>query len=73
MPVQITYRTEFSDLNGRMDRAVWLEDRVPSNEYNLESCIEFDTIGMPIVLETTVILWCDDADRVATEFWFKFP
>jgi hypothetical protein len=74
MSVQIKYRTKLRQFGERHKRFKWFKERIPSQEFlvgtpkGAASDLELDD-----ELEVTVTIWADDAERIATEFWFKFP
>lgn len=73
--VQIKYYTSLRTSAERMKRSIWFCERIPTQEYfiQVEQCQDNDGWEPDDVIETTVTVWSDDAERVATEFWFKFP
>jgi hypothetical protein len=66
-----TQRTEFRE------RVRWIKERIPTKEFHITR--NFSAGGEPYWdsadhhLMAEVSVWSDDADRVALEFWFKFP
>jgi hypothetical protein len=75
MSVQIKYITKLRTGYERMARSNWFMDRIPSKQYliTVDECKDVDGWDPDDDVETTVTVWSDDAERVATEFWFKFP
>ena len=72
MTVQFTYTTLVTDISSRVNRSAWLKNRIPSEEYFIMTGLhELDSIDD--VIETIITIWADDAERIATEFWFQFP
>jgi len=59
------------------ERLRWFKERVPTKEFLVTRPYPSDSDGfwdsMDGLLTAEVAVWSDDADRVATEFWFKFP
>lgn len=59
------------------ERMRWIKERVPTKEYLITR--NHSAGGEPYWddedhrLMAEVAIWSDDADRVALEFWFKFP
>ena len=75
MSVQIKYKTQVRHISERTKRRHWLTERIPSDEFLIEvqSCPDIDGWDPDDRIETTVTIWADDAEKIATEFWFKFP
>lgn len=73
MLTDIKYRTKLHDYDSRMDRAVWIEENIPTKEYHIYGTIEKNEDNNIVEIETCVTIWCENADKIATEFWFKFP
>jgi hypothetical protein len=75
MSVQIKYTTKLRTGNERFKRLNWFRERIPSSEYliTVDECKDVDGWEPDDDVETTVTVWSDDAELVATEFWFKFP
>ena len=72
MSVEIIYKTHVNEINERLQRNTWLKGRIPTNEYFISvrsSYIE----DVDDFITTKVNIWADDAEIIATEFWFKFP
>lgn len=59
------------------ERLRWFEERVPTKEFLISRVepVDHDEFWSSFdgMLTAEVAVWSDDADRVATEFWFKFP
>lgn len=75
MSVQIKYTTKLRTGIERFKRSNWFNERIPSKEYliTVQECGDIDGWDPDDDVETVVTVWSDDADRVATEFWFLFP
>jgi hypothetical protein len=75
MSVQIKYTTIMRDFKGRFDRSLWFRNRIPTEEYFIHTPSSNDEDGWDIDdnIETTVTIWTDDAEKIVTEFWFRFP
>jgi hypothetical protein len=75
MAVQIKYTTRLREFKARHSRSTWLVERIPSQEFLIHTPSSSDDDGWDVDdhIETTVTIWHDDAERIATEFWFKFP
>jgi hypothetical protein len=74
MSVQIKYTTKLRQFNERHKRFKWFTERIPSNEFLVGTPRADDSdIDLDDMLEVTVTIWAEDAERIATEFWFKFP
>lgn len=58
------------------ERAEWLKGRIPTKEFHINynrtagGDDYWDDDYYRLMAEISI--WADDADRVATEFWFKF-
>lgn len=63
------------DFKGRYERSKWLRERIPSGEFIIATPSTSDDDGWDIDdnINTTVTIWDDDAERIVTEFWFRFP
>jgi hypothetical protein len=61
-----------------LEKIDWIRHRVTTNEYHIQwhrypECpdeeidydLDIESIGV------TITLWCDDAERITTEFWFQ--
>ena len=72
---QIKYTTSLRDFKERHARSNWLRERIPSDEYFIITPSTNDDDGWDDEdnIETTVTIWHEDAERIITEFWFKFP
>ena len=72
---QIKYTTIMRDFKGRYARSNWLRERIPSGEFIIASPRTNDDDGWDDEdnIETTVTIWHEDAERIITEFWFRFP
>ena len=72
---QIKFKTKVRDIKERWGRSDWIRQRVPSDEYYVAtpSSLEEDGYDIDDEVETTITIWSEDADKVITEFWFKFP
>lgn len=75
MSVQIKYTTLMKDFRGRHARMKWFHARIPTEEYFFQTPSSNNDDGWDPDdnIETIVTVWANDADRIATEFWFQFP
>ena len=76
MTVQFRYVTIVRDVDSRLKRNSWLHTRIPTQEYfvQTDTTIAYEySVDMDDCIETIVTIWAEDAERIATEFWFQFP
>jgi hypothetical protein len=75
MAVQIKYTFRIREYKERYERSNWLIERIPSQEFLLTIPESPDDDGWDIDdhVTTTVTIWDEDASKIATEFWFRFP
>ncbi len=75
MAVEIKYITKLRTGNERFKRLTWFKERIPSNEYliTVDECKDVDGWDPDDDIENIVTIWHEDAERIATEFWFRFP
>ena len=76
MTVQFRYVTIVRDADSRLKRNAWLYERIPTQEYFIQTdttaAYEYG-VDMDDFIETIVTIWHNDAEKIATEFWFQFP
>lgn len=77
MAVSINIDLPPTERGSYRERIRWIKERVPTKEFLVskdypESDAYWDD-PTSYRLRAEISIWSDDADRVATEFWFKFP
>jgi hypothetical protein len=75
MAVEIKYKTQMREFKSRYERSTWFIERIPSHEFMIQTPSTSDDDGWEVDdhIITTVTIWDTDAEKIATEFWFKFP
>lgn len=74
MSVQIKYNTPLGKISERIKRSNWFRERIPTEEYHIAVQLDDeDELEIEDLIETVVTIWADDADKIATEYWFRFP
>lgn len=76
MSVQFKFSTILRNADARLKRNIWFHQRIPTGEYfiivDTTKAYE-DGLDLDDMVDTVVTIWADDAERIATEFWFQFP
>ena len=72
---QLTFKTKIRNIKERHTRLMWLRERIPSEEFFIAIPPSEDEDGYDLddEIQSVVTIWADDADKIITEFWFRFP
>ena len=76
MAVSISIDLPATERASYNERLRWLKERIPTKEFLVnkdypESDAYWDDPAS-FRIKAGIYIWSDDADRVATEYWFKF-
>jgi hypothetical protein len=69
MATTITIESPYSERELFLEKLHWLKSRLPSKEYIINTYFEQDEDEIIIALSAEVVIWSDDAERVAIEYW----